>query len=732
MKKLFLLLVLVSAVSATFGQAYFLNGSATATGNDCYQLTPAVATQNGTVWYADQIDLNQPFDLAFEMLLGYTDVNGADGMCFVLHTQGTSAIGASGGGMGYLNFGTSLAVEFDTYQNQSPYSDPNYDHIAIQRNGNVTHTSTDNLAGPVQMSATNANTEDGQNHPVRIVWEPVTQMFSVYFDCVLRLQTTIDITNTIFSGVNMVNWGFTAGTGGLSNVQAVCLTPDILNTSNNITICPGASAVLTVSGADVSGTFNWTPATALSSVTAASPVATPDTTTTYHVDYTDLCGIISQQDFIVTVEPLTVDATSPNAINCANAQATINATSNTNGVTFMWITTGGNFITNTNAFSVGVDAPGFYSVLTDYQGICQAIDTITIVADYSDFAITTGGTQLLNCFAPNGTLTAIANGFPTTAFNWTTVGGTINGGSTTPSINVAAAGTYTVNATLNNNCFDTETITVNANFDVPSVNLSCLSGLNCITPSVSISSATNATTPSYTWTGPGIQSGQSSSTIAVNAAGTYALTVTDNVNGCQASANVPVSENFTTPAVNIGIQDTLSCLHPVIPIQNTTVNNSTDYSIAWSTVDGFLVDGTSGLTPNVSVAANYTLLVTDNASGCTDTQTIAVPESSSSQFAIDLVQYPTILTITDGDLLNTCWTPFLPGLAQSELFSLLNTYDLKIYNRWGELIFEASTPTVYCPSKEELSQGTYFYTLVLSSVCGGVENYPVSGTFLVK
>jgi hypothetical protein len=691
-----------------------------------------VATQNGTVWYADQIDLNQPFDLAFEMFLGYTDVNGADGLCFVMHTQGTSAIGATGGGMGYLNFGTSLAVEFDTYQNSNPYSDPNYDHIAIQRNGNVTHTSADNLAGPVQMNATNANTEDGQNHPVRIVWDPVAQLFSVYFDCVLRLQTTIDITNTIFSGVNMVNWGFTAGTGGLSNVQAVCLTPDILNTSNDVTICPGASTVLTVSGADVSGTFNWTPAVALSSTTAASPVANPDTSTTYHVSYTDLCGIISQQDFIVTVAPLTVDATSLNAINCANAQATINATSNTNGVTFMWITSGGNFITNTNAFSVGVDAPGFYSVLTDYQGICQAMDTITIAADYSDFALTTGGTQLLSCFAPNGTLTATVNGFPNTAFNWTTVGGTINGGATTPSINVAAAGTYTVNATLNNNCYDTETITVNANFNTPTSNLSSLNDLNCITPSSVITATTNAGTPGFTWTGPGIQTGQGTPSIGVNAAGTYAVTVIDNVNGCESSANLAVTENFTTPSITIGAQDTLSCLHPVVPILNVTVNNSNNYALAWSTVDGFIVGGINGVNPNVSVAADYTLLVTDNTSGCTDTQTIFIPESSSSQFAIELVQYPTIVTVTDGDLLNPCWTPFLPGLPQSELFSLLNTYDLKIYNRWGELIFEASTPTIYCPSKDELSQGTYFYTLVMSSVCGGVENYQVSGTFLVK
>jgi hypothetical protein len=582
------------------------------------------------------------------------------------------------------------------------------------------------------MNAFNANTEDGQNHPVRLIWDPINFILSVYFDCELRLQTTVDIIGDVFSGQNMVNWGFTAGTGGLSNVQSVCLTPDILNATNDVTICPGAAAVLTISGADINGTFDWSPTTALSTSTGPSPVANPDTTTTYSVTYTDLCGVITEQDFVVTVEPLTVNATALSDINCANPQTTINSISNINGVTFMWITSGGNFTTNTNAFSVGVDTPGLYSVITDYQGICQALDTVSIVADYTDFQIITGGTQLLNCNNPNGGLSAMVNGFPNVAFNWTTTNGTINGGSTTPSINVADAGVYTVNATLNNNCFDTETITVNANFDIPTVNLSCFSGLNCINPSVAISSATNASTPSYTWTGPGIQSGQSSSTINIDAAGTYSLTVLDNINGCQSSANISVAENFTTPSISIGAQDTLNCLNPVIPIVNVAVNNSNDYSLVWTTLNGVIVDGSNTINPNVSVAADYTVIATDNTSGCTDSQTIAVPESSSSQFAIDLVQYPTIVTVTDGDLLNPCWTPFLPGLSQGELFSLLNTYELHIYNRWGKLIFEASTPTVYCPSSDELAQGTYFYTLVMSSVCGGVENYQISGTFLVK
>ena len=95
------LLVLLLAVTGQ-AQTYFLNGDASYLGDDCYQLTPNLNTQNGTVWYADQIDLTQPFTIEFLMNLGSNDANGADGMVFVLQQEGTSAIGESGGGMGYL------------------------------------------------------------------------------------------------------------------------------------------------------------------------------------------------------------------------------------------------------------------------------------------------------------------------------------------------------------------------------------------------------------------------------------------------------------------------------------------------------------------------------------------------------------------------------------------------------------------------------------------------------
>ena len=61
---------------------YILNGSAVQNSCNCYTLTPPVNTISGSVWNANKINLNQPFDFVFNVYLGCADANGADGIVF--------------------------------------------------------------------------------------------------------------------------------------------------------------------------------------------------------------------------------------------------------------------------------------------------------------------------------------------------------------------------------------------------------------------------------------------------------------------------------------------------------------------------------------------------------------------------------------------------------------------------------------------------------------------------
>ncbi|MDB5223299.1 MAG: hypothetical protein JWN83_1966 [Chitinophagaceae bacterium] len=201
---------------------YTLNGSATQDNCHCYTLTPDANTMSGSVWNNNKINLAQSFTFTFNVFLGCTDAGGADGIVFVLQPISTS-IGSTGGGLGYEGITPSIGVTLDTWQNTNN-NDPVYDHLAIQINGDLNHTSANNLAGAVTISASADNVEDCNWHILKISWDATSKKYEIYFDGVLRLSLTKDFVTDVFNGDPMVFWGFTGSTGGSKNLQKFCTT----------------------------------------------------------------------------------------------------------------------------------------------------------------------------------------------------------------------------------------------------------------------------------------------------------------------------------------------------------------------------------------------------------------------------------------------------------------------------------------------------------------------------
>jgi gliding motility-associated-like protein len=213
----FYLSVLLSISQKQYAQ-YTLNNNATQIACNEYRLTDYTNDQRGSVWNNIKINLTQSFDFNFSVFLGKNDSPGADGMAFVLQPISTS-VGTSGGGLGFQGVNPSVGITIDTYQN-APDNDPNYDHIAIQLNGNISHTSINNISGPVTAINGNNNIEDDAWHSFRVVWDAPTKTYTAYIDGILRVTTVKDFVTDIFSGDPLVYWGFTASTGGENNYQA--------------------------------------------------------------------------------------------------------------------------------------------------------------------------------------------------------------------------------------------------------------------------------------------------------------------------------------------------------------------------------------------------------------------------------------------------------------------------------------------------------------------------------
>ncbi|MFT4682507.1 MAG: gliding motility-associated-like protein [Yoonia sp.] len=543
MKQLISFFVLLCGASIASGQSYFLQGDASFLGDDCYLLTPAINTQTGAVWYDQQLDLLEPFDLELSMNLGNQDVNGADGICFVLQTVGTNAIGQSGGGIGFLGFAPAFAVEFDTWQN-GEYADPAFDHIAMISNGDVSHISENAITTPVQASALSQNIEDGIDHIVRLVWEPETLGFSVFFDCDLRVTTEIDLVAEIFDGQTTVWWGFTAGTGGANNNQSVCLQENIITASPDVQLCEGGSTILNAGG-NTDGEFTWSPATYLDDPNSQSPVCTPEEDITYTVSYDDLCGNPVSTMVNVMVDLLEAQIEGDTFLNCYNPTLTLNGSNNFgNPSTYEWTTADGTILSGGNGTNVVIADAGTYDLLVTFDEQCDATTSIDVTADFTAFEAGIEVEGEINCIQTEVPLIGSTDGIDF-LFEWDTQ----NGGSigTIDNLNAVATSSGTYLLTIINpetGCESEASVNVTSNTSVPNIAIGIADSLSCENLTVEILGTfiDDENNSSIQWTTPDgtLVSGTNMLEPTVSDTGTYTITVTYNFNGCSSSASMEV------------------------------------------------------------------------------------------------------------------------------------------------------------------------------------------------
>ena len=272
---------------------FAINGDAFLVTGSTYQLTPDFGWKNGSIWNKTLLNLMHPFHFNVELFFGCNDATGADGIAFVLQPLSTS-LGSSGAGIGYANISPSFGVEFDTYQNGG---EPTYDHIAIQKDGILNHTGANNLFGPIGFTAANSNIEDCQWHKVKFDWDPVLQLFTVFFNDSLLISYTGDIINNIFSGDPYVYWGFTSATGALNNLHQIRFNYLLSNDS----ICRNDSVNVDALAKHNSYSYLWTPNYGIDNNTLSSPKFSPDTTTQYHLKITNSYGCAYIDSFTLEV-----------------------------------------------------------------------------------------------------------------------------------------------------------------------------------------------------------------------------------------------------------------------------------------------------------------------------------------------------------------------------------------------------------------------------------------------
>jgi gliding motility-associated-like protein len=512
---------------------------------------------------------------------------------------------------------------------------------------------------------------------------------------------------------------------GCTNTDQVIVTVNPIPTVGagaDVTICIGAPVTLSGSGA---ATYTW------DNGVTNGVVFNPTATATYTVSGTSAAGCVSNDQVVVTVNPLPLVNAGVDQTVCIGTAVTL---SGSGAATYSWspvITNGVPFTPSVGTVTytvTGTSAAGCIS--TDQMvvtvnplpivnaGIDQAVcagEQVTLTASgaatyswnngvvngiaFTPAATTTNtvtGTSAAGCVStdqvvvtvnpiPNvsaGNDISVCDGQTITltgsgANIYTWDNSVTNGVAFTPAV---GSTTYTVTGTSTAGCINTDQVVVTSN-PIPIVTFTPSTTLGCAPLTVNFTNTTaNATNCVWTMSDGTVLTGCGTVSNTFEQPGCYdiSLTTTD-ANGCSSSFSaidlvcVEGAPNASfNPSANV-----ISELNPVVDFQNTTTGAS-DY--VWNFGD------TSPTTDAVNPSHDYSenaignylvTLIAYSPLGCSDTT------QSVIQIYEELIYYVPNTFTPDYDNFNQTFQPiFTSGFDPYD-------YTLLIFNRWGEIIFES-------------------------------------------
>ncbi|MBL7910187.1 MAG: gliding motility-associated C-terminal domain-containing protein [Bacteroidia bacterium] len=418
------------------------------------------------------------------------------------------------------------------------------------------------------------------------------------------------------------------------NVIANTVPPTAVNVSpNNVLLaCPAQTAFITGS-ATGAVSYSWV-APAGGSILAGANTATAQVTSssigTFSLIATAANGC-SAAAGTATVSPNTNAPTfslsnANPSITCltASPNVTVALTSTVAIQGYTWSPTAGIVGTNSTA-AVSFSAPGIYTVVIEATNGCLSTGTVSVGNATTAPTIVAGTATAQNISCTN-TIVSIAPTFtPSANLTYTWSGPGIVGSPNNANVQVNQNGSYslTVTNTLTGCSTTSLTVPVVGTNVPPSLNVSSSSsiGIGCQPNTSTVSlTASSAGSVTYSWS-----TGATSSVINTANAGTYTVTVTDNNSGCSATQTITVANNTTTPSFTASASGNLPCGGAGTTTLNAQASN-TNVIYNWS--GPAITNGSNTANPEVNGAGVYTVIVTDNITGCASTQTVSVSSTS--------------------------------------------------------------------------------------------------------
>jgi len=494
-------------------------------------------------------------------------------------------------------------------------------------------------------------------------WNPTTALTPTTGANVTANPTSS--TNYTVTGSNGV-----CTSSAVATISVTTVSTSVTASSSNYCI-GGAPVSLSASGAS---TYAWSPATGLSATSGAVVTASPAVTTTYTVTGTS-GACTSTRTITITVPPTsTITVVSSGTVICAGSTTTLTASG---AATYTWLPTN----ETTAAINANPSVTTTYTVGGLNASGCFAVPAIITVSVSPAITPAISAASASICLTETVALSVTPTG-GTLTYTWNPVGD-IQGPNNTSAVvaKPAAAGitTYTV-LVSNGVCVGTATVDIEAVLCTPptasiTVDKNSICSKGCVTFSANTSGSQPMT---YQWVFPGgtpPTSNLANPQVCYGTKGSYSVDLV--VTNAYGSATVTAANYIQvadTPAVfNAGRDTTLNI--------GQTANlyaNGTGASYYWyPNVNNSIACPTcSNTVAQPTVTTKYYVEIS-NSANCKRRDSVLVKvEFVCGDFFVPNAFSP------NGDGLN--------DMVNVHGFCI-GTYNLQIFNRWGEKVFETTS-----------------------------------------
>ncbi len=341
-----------------------------------------------------------------------------------------------------------------------------------------------------------------------------------------------------------------------------------------------------------------------------------------------------------------VEADAEDTELCLGNQIQLDGTQSTQrtNVEYLWTSpNGGNIVSGESTLTPTVDALGDYTLtVVDVVSCCIDETTITVTENVDAPTFNFQSTNTVTCLDPIVTLDPNLADPMDFTYSWSTADGTISSNPNNSSIDVEAAGTYTVEIEdLTTGCMYIRDVVVDANVMPPDIAAISTNNLDCFNTSTTITGNSSVNGLMFSWEGPGAFTSSSEFFVA-SEAGIYAVTVTAP-NGCTAESDIEVTQSGN-PDGSITKDNDINCL--VEDTQLIAASTTAGSTFAWTGPSGPL-----GSTAQITATegGTYTLVVTSPI-GCSTTVTELVVEDMQAPDVSATVSNEIDCTTTDATL----------------------------------------------------------------------------------